>query len=74
VFADPQVQQQQLRVAVDHPSAGTVDLLGIPFALSETPAAVRLPPPLLGQHTEAILLEAGCTASEIATWQSAGIV
>jgi crotonobetainyl-CoA:carnitine CoA-transferase CaiB-like acyl-CoA transferase len=74
VFADPQVQHQQLRVPVEHPTAGTIDLLGMPFALSELPAEVRLPPPLLGQHTSQILLEVGYTAGEIAAWQSAGII
>lgn len=74
VFADPQVQQQQLKVPVPHPGVGSIDLLGIPFALAETPAEVRLPPPLLGQHTEEILMEAGFTADEVLQWQSAGVV
>lgn len=74
VFADPQVQQQQLKVPVPHPGVGAIDLLGIPFALAETPAEVRLPPPLLGQHTEEILMEAGFTADEVVQWQSAGVV
>jgi crotonobetainyl-CoA:carnitine CoA-transferase CaiB-like acyl-CoA transferase len=74
VFADPQVQHQQLRVSVAHPTAGPIDLLGMPFALSDLPTEVRLPPPLLGQHTSDILLEAGYTPDEIASWRSAGII
>ena len=42
-------------VEVDHPTAGTVKLAGIPVKFSATPASVRLPPPLLGQHTEDVL-------------------
>ena len=40
---------------VDHPTAGTVKLAGIPVKFSATPASVRLPPPLLGQHSEDVL-------------------
>jgi crotonobetainyl-CoA:carnitine CoA-transferase CaiB-like acyl-CoA transferase len=42
-------------VEVDHPKAGTVRMAGIPVKLSGTPASIRLPPPLLGQHTEEVL-------------------
>ncbi|MBM3372904.1 MAG: CoA transferase, partial [Betaproteobacteria bacterium] len=43
--------------AVEHPTAGTVKMLGIPFRFSDTPASIRRAPPLLGQHTEAVLRE-----------------
>ena len=55
VFSAPQVVQREMLVAVDHPTAGTVRMAGIPVKLSATPASIRLPPPLLGQHTEAVL-------------------
>ena len=38
---------------------GTVRGLGIPVKLSATPGAIRRPAPLLGQHTDEILREAG---------------
>jgi crotonobetainyl-CoA:carnitine CoA-transferase CaiB-like acyl-CoA transferase len=74
VFADPQVQQQQLRSEVQHPVVGAIGLLSAPFTLSDTPAEVRLPPPLLGQHTEAILRELGYPAAEIDVWRERGVV
>jgi crotonobetainyl-CoA:carnitine CoA-transferase CaiB-like acyl-CoA transferase len=40
---------------VQHPTAGEVKTLGIPFRFSDTPASVRRPPPTLGQHTGEIL-------------------
>jgi succinate--hydroxymethylglutarate CoA-transferase len=40
---------------VEHPTAGDVRMLGIPFRFSDTPPSVRRPPPTLGQHTQEIL-------------------
>ncbi len=55
VFDAPQVQYRQMLVQVDHPTAGELRMAGIPVKFSRTPASIRLPPPLLGQHTEEIL-------------------
>ncbi len=55
VFAAPQVRHRQMLVEVEHPTVGTLRLAGIPVKFSVTLAAVRLPPPLLGQHTEEVL-------------------
>jgi crotonobetainyl-CoA:carnitine CoA-transferase CaiB-like acyl-CoA transferase len=44
---------------LDHPVEGKVHSIGFPVKLSGTPQQVRLPPPLLGQHTEEILSELG---------------
>ena len=55
VFNAPQVRHRDMLVTVDHPTAGTVPMAGIPVKFSATPASVRLPPPLLGQHTEEVL-------------------
>ena len=55
VFAAPQVRHRDMLVEIDHPTAGTVRMAGIPVKFSVTPAAIRLPPPLLGQHTEDVL-------------------
>lgn len=55
VFNAPQVRHREMLVEVDHPTAGTVRMAGIPVKFSATPASVRLPPPLLGQHTEEVL-------------------
>ncbi len=55
VFSAPQVLQREMLVEVQHPSAGTVRMAGLPVKFSTTSASIRLPPPLLGQHTEEVL-------------------
>ncbi len=71
----PQVLHRQMVTKVEHPTAGTVSMAGIPVKFSDTPPSVRLPPPLLGQHSEEILrtwLRMG--ANEIIDLQSKGII
>ena len=55
VFQAPQVLQRDMLIEVDHPTAGKVRMAGIPVKFSVTPATVRMPPPLLGEHNEEIL-------------------
>lgn len=59
VFSDPQVLARGMKIAMSHPLSGkgTVDLIGCPLRLSETPVAYRIPPPTLGQHTSEVLSE-----------------
>jgi len=54
---DPQVLARGMVVEARHPTAGPVKLVASPLKLCQTPPAVRLPPPTLGQHTEEILAE-----------------
>ncbi len=55
VFADPQTLARGMRVEMPHPTAETVLMAGTPLNLSGTPTQMRLPPPLLGEHTGEIL-------------------
>ncbi len=57
VFDDPHVKDRGMVVEVEHPTAGTIKLVGPPYRFSQTPAAVRMPPPLLGDHTAEVLTE-----------------
>jgi crotonobetainyl-CoA:carnitine CoA-transferase CaiB-like acyl-CoA transferase len=54
-FADPQVAQSGQIVTIPHPVAGDLRLVGPVALFSQTPAEVRLPPPLLGEHTDEVL-------------------
>jgi crotonobetainyl-CoA:carnitine CoA-transferase CaiB-like acyl-CoA transferase len=56
-LAAPHAIARDMVTTVEHPTAGPVKMLGIPFRFSDTPASIRRAPPLLGQHTEAVLRE-----------------
>ncbi len=57
VFESPQVLATGMLREIDHPTAGKVRMAGLPVKFSGTPASVRLPPPLLGEHNEQVLKE-----------------
>jgi crotonobetainyl-CoA:carnitine CoA-transferase CaiB-like acyl-CoA transferase len=65
VLTDPQVLARDMVEAVEHATAGTLKVLGVPVKLSETPGSVRAAPPTLGQHTTAILRELGLEDEDI---------
>ncbi|OFW14612.1 MAG: CoA-transferase [Acidobacteria bacterium RIFCSPLOWO2_12_FULL_67_14] len=69
VFADPQVLAREMVVGVEHPTLGRIRALGSPVKLSRTPPQVRRRAPLLGEHTEAVLREAGLDEAAIARLQ-----
>jgi crotonobetainyl-CoA:carnitine CoA-transferase CaiB-like acyl-CoA transferase len=73
-MAHPQVLHREMVVEVPHPTMGTVRLLGLPVKLSETPGAVRLAPPLLGQHTQEVLAEIGVTSDELRQLRMRGVI
>lgn len=57
VFENPQTEARNLVLNVTHTTAGMIRLAGFPYKLSQTPAEIHLPPPLLGEHNEKILVE-----------------
>jgi formyl-CoA transferase/CoA:oxalate CoA-transferase len=66
-LADPQLAAREMIVPLEHATAGAIRVLGTPLKLSDTPAAIRRPPPALGQHTAAILKhDVGLSDDEIA--------
>jgi len=75
VFEDPQVVAREMQVKVAHPLAGEVKLVRSPIKMSVTPPEVTGHPPLLGEHTEAVLQELlGVDAERLASLRAAGIV
>jgi crotonobetainyl-CoA:carnitine CoA-transferase CaiB-like acyl-CoA transferase len=57
VFTSPQVAARGMRVRMDHARAGggTVELIGNPLHLSQTPVSYAKAPPMLGEDTMAVL-------------------
>ena len=72
-LADPQVQHNQMVIEFDHPQ-GRVRAIGSPVKLVDTPATVRCPPPLLGEHNDQILIELGYTSDQILSLRSSRVV
>jgi len=73
-FQDPAVQATGMVKTMDHPRAGKIRMLDKPWHLSATPGGLRLPSPLVGQHTEEILLSHGFTQEELADLMDKEIV
>ncbi len=74
VMDDPQVRAREMVMETRHPTLGTISTLGTPIKLSATPLTPGRPAPLLGQHTDEVLGEAGYGAVEIAALRADGVV
>jgi formyl-CoA transferase len=75
VFSDPQVVTRGMRLDLPHPLAGTVPQVRAPLGFSATPLRYDRPPPLLAEHTAAVLRERlGKTPADIAALARANVI
>lgn len=74
VFADPQVQHLGMAREVQHPTRGTVGLVGQAISMSRSKWEVRNTTPEQGEHTDAILGELGYDAAAIAGFREKKVV
>ena len=61
-------------LAIDHPTAGRFQTVAPFIRFMETPLAITLPPPLLGQHSREILAETGADEREIDRLIASGVI
>jgi crotonobetainyl-CoA:carnitine CoA-transferase CaiB-like acyl-CoA transferase len=69
---DPQVTHMGMITSYEHPAAGTVRVVAPAVKMSETPATIDRPAPLVGQHGREILAEFGFAADDIAALEASG--
>ena len=74
VIADAQVAANELIVESDHPQAGRMRQPRPAARFERTPAEIRSPAPLLGEHTDAVLTELGISPEQLAALHAAGVV
>ena len=75
VFADPQVRARGMRFDLPHRLSGTVPQVGNPLHFSATPVAYTQAPPLLGEHTLAVLSQRlSLSAESLADLAARGVV
>lgn len=66
---------REMFVEVDHPKAGTMKITGPHSKFTGTKSSVRTPAPLLGQHTDKVLVRLlGLTEAEIAAYREEGVL
>jgi formyl-CoA transferase len=74
VLADPHLQARGFLLEMEHPKAGTVRSTGFVPKLSETPARIYRPAPVLGQHNEEILGQLRRDPAALHDLQAAGVI
>jgi crotonobetainyl-CoA:carnitine CoA-transferase CaiB-like acyl-CoA transferase len=74
VIEHEQVLASDILVTSEHPKAGRLRQARPAARFDKTPAGIRHGAPLLGEHSDEILAEAGLSAEEIAALRDAGVV
>ncbi len=74
VLSDPQVLARNMLLELAHPVAGLVKVPGSPVKLSDTPAEVKAPAPVLGQHNDEILASLGYSVQQIEGFRAEAVI
>lgn len=70
----PQAIAREMTVDIDHPTLGPLRTLGTPIKMSSTPLNPKRRSPLLGEHTDQVLSQAGYSDDEIEQLRNGGVV
>lgn len=72
---DPHVRHREIIVETEHPTAGRIRSARPPARFSATPAALRRPAPVFGEHTDDVLGQlCGCDADRLAALRADGVI
>ncbi|MBI3799224.1 MAG: CoA transferase, partial [Deltaproteobacteria bacterium] len=74
LLTDPQIAANALIVESEHPQAGRMRQARPAARFDGTPAEMRSPAPLLGEHTDAVLTELGVSPEQLASLRTAGTI
>jgi CoA:oxalate CoA-transferase len=75
ICEDPIIRHRNMLVTVDQPDAGPIRIAGSPIRLSETPGRVESPAPLLGEHSEEVLMTVlGYDRTRIEALKAEGVI
>lgn len=74
VCSHPQIEANEMIYTTHHPVRGEIRMLGVPVKLNSTPVHPQGPSPLLGHHTQEILLGMGYASQDIAQLEAEGII
>lgn len=74
LFGDENFRARGLWAEIEHPEIGKQPMLGRPYIFEKTPWRIRSAAPSLGQHTDAVLGEAGLSPAEIGRLRAEGVV
>jgi len=74
VLADPHLKAREMIVDIDYPTRGTYQTVGCPVKMSDSPAEITRPP-LLGEHTDALLGElCGVDPDQVKRLRESGVI
>jgi formyl-CoA transferase len=73
IAADPSLRETGTIVEVDHPARGKYLTVGNPIKMSDSPTEVTRSP-LLGEHTDEVLMQLGYTAGDVESLRAEGVI
>ena len=74
LYTDPQIIEREMFTTMHHPVAGTIQQIGFPIKFSDTPGEINSHSPILGEHTEDLLLQIGYSQERVIDLEKRGVI